>query len=266
MVQWSYLLAIPHMTKRLTNAEFIAKAKATHGQRYDYSCTQYVNSSTKVEIMCRKHGVFCQYPRDHIRGCGCPSCRSDSMTRLLFGVGNCDRAGVSRSKCYLIWRSMLWRCYNTKFHERHLAYQTATCCQEWHTFSNFEKWFQTNTEYQDGYVLDKDILGRDYYSPDTCCFIPKSLSARVSIHNNVNGQIASGVVQCRNGTYAVYGHFDNKRVHLGSYRSKDEAHQVFVKAKTQYFHRLAERYYSQNAISYRVYKGLLLYQVPSNEH
>lgn len=52
----------------------IGRFRETHGDRYDYSRVAYKNSSTKVFIVCPDHGVFQQYPRDHLRGCGCPHC------------------------------------------------------------------------------------------------------------------------------------------------------------------------------------------------
>ena len=49
--------------------------KKVHGDTYDYSQVQYNNCSTKVEIMCKKHGVFPQMPFSHLRGDGCPKCQ-----------------------------------------------------------------------------------------------------------------------------------------------------------------------------------------------
>ena len=43
---------------KLTTEEFIAKAKAVHGDRYDYSKVKYVDSKTKVCILCKGHGEF----------------------------------------------------------------------------------------------------------------------------------------------------------------------------------------------------------------
>ncbi len=59
---------------KLTTEEFIAKAKAVHGDRYDYSKAEYVNNQTKVCIICPIHGVFLQRALDHIKGSGCPEC------------------------------------------------------------------------------------------------------------------------------------------------------------------------------------------------
>ena len=38
--------------------EFIAKAKAVHGDKYDYSKVNYVKNTTKVTIICKIHGEF----------------------------------------------------------------------------------------------------------------------------------------------------------------------------------------------------------------
>lgn len=60
--------------KKLTTQEFIKRSKKTHGNKYDYSKSKYENSSTKVKIICLKHGEFEQYPRNHINGGNCPLC------------------------------------------------------------------------------------------------------------------------------------------------------------------------------------------------
>ena len=62
------------LRSRLTTEQFIKKAKAIHGDKYDYSKTDYVNSHTKVCIICPEHGEFWQIPTDHLSGCGCPKC------------------------------------------------------------------------------------------------------------------------------------------------------------------------------------------------
>ncbi len=61
-------------SKRLSTEEFIEKAKKVHGDKYDYSKVNYVNSSTKVTIICPVHGEFEQNPTSHLKGCGCAKC------------------------------------------------------------------------------------------------------------------------------------------------------------------------------------------------
>ena len=54
---------------------FITKAKEIHGDKYDYSVVNYINSLIPVEIYCKKHNqYFNQQPSAHIRGQGCRLC------------------------------------------------------------------------------------------------------------------------------------------------------------------------------------------------
>ena len=55
--------------------EFVEKAKAVHGDKYDYSLVDYKNSYTKVKIICPVHGIFEQQPNNHLSGKGCPKCK-----------------------------------------------------------------------------------------------------------------------------------------------------------------------------------------------
>ena len=59
----------------MTLAEFIQKARAEHGTKYDYGNVKYVNSATKVDITCLAcDDNFPQTPRNHLQGYGCPKC------------------------------------------------------------------------------------------------------------------------------------------------------------------------------------------------
>ena len=61
--------------KKLTTEEWIQKARAVHGDKYDYSKVDYKDSKTKVCIICSEHGEFWQRPGDHInKKCECPKC------------------------------------------------------------------------------------------------------------------------------------------------------------------------------------------------
>lgn len=62
------------MKKRMTIEEFITKARVVHGDKYDYSQVEYVNSKTKVKIICPIHGEFEQAPEKHWAGRGCSLC------------------------------------------------------------------------------------------------------------------------------------------------------------------------------------------------
>jgi len=56
----------------------VRKARAVHGNRYNYSNVNYVDCKTKVEIICKQHGSFIQLPNAHNNsGAGCPKCGND---------------------------------------------------------------------------------------------------------------------------------------------------------------------------------------------
>ena len=54
--------------KKKTKEEFIKEATEKHGDKYDYSKVHYVNSKTKVCIICPEHGEFWQEASGHLRG------------------------------------------------------------------------------------------------------------------------------------------------------------------------------------------------------
>ena len=60
--------------RNLSKEYFIKRAISVHGDKYDYSKVNYINSKTKICIICPEHGEFWQKPNNHLRGCGCYEC------------------------------------------------------------------------------------------------------------------------------------------------------------------------------------------------
>lgn len=61
--------------KKITQEEFLKKAKEIHGDKYDYSKVVYTGSKNEVCIICPEHGEFLQKPIYHtFNKCGCPKC------------------------------------------------------------------------------------------------------------------------------------------------------------------------------------------------
>lgn len=59
----------------LSNEEFIERAIKKHGNKYDYSITNYTGINNNVDILCKIHGKFTQIALTHTSsGCGCPKC------------------------------------------------------------------------------------------------------------------------------------------------------------------------------------------------
>ena len=74
-----------HIYQSDKTIKFIAKAKLKHGDRYDYSLVEYINSRTKVKIICKIHGVFEMSPDNHLSGQNCGRCAGNGKkTTSLF--------------------------------------------------------------------------------------------------------------------------------------------------------------------------------------
>jgi hypothetical protein len=75
---------------RISLDYFIKKSRDIHKNKYDYSNVEYFNNSTKVSIICKKHGDFEQSPNNHTNGKGCPKCSkivSNMETNWLDSIG-----------------------------------------------------------------------------------------------------------------------------------------------------------------------------------
>jgi predicted RNA-binding Zn-ribbon protein involved in translation (DUF1610 family) len=60
--------------RKLTQEEFLQKARAVHGDKYNYSEAKYDGLTKEVTIICSIHGRFEQRAGDHIQAHGCPRC------------------------------------------------------------------------------------------------------------------------------------------------------------------------------------------------
>lgn len=92
---------------RITTEEFIKKAKQVHGERYDYSESEYKNRRTKIKIICHKkyrngleHGIFYQNPYLHLNGSGCPHCRNSQLESKMFKLLSENNIVFEKEKTY----------------------------------------------------------------------------------------------------------------------------------------------------------------------
>ena len=302
------------MTKRKTTEQFVQEARIVHGNRYDYSKTEYNGKDVKVVIICQEHGEFLQRPNNHLQGQGCPKCGGHYMnteyfkeksTKIHKGEYNYDKVEykdqrskviitcpihgdflqspqdhlqgngcqkckadvyknkenfnndmffMNKSEAYNKWRQMIKRCGNHKYP----TYIDCTICDEWHTFSNYEKWH--NEHYIDGYALDKDILVKHnkIYSPDTCCFVPKEINNMFIKCKNTRGKYPIGVNKHANGSFMAQINM-NEKVYLGTYNTQEEAFQAYKQAKEDWIKEVANKW--KDKLEPKVYDALIKYEV-----
>ena len=73
-------------SEKMNNISFTEKAKLVHGDKYDYSKVNYINSKTKICIICSEHGEFWQRPNDHLNGNGCPKCCESKLETYIRNI------------------------------------------------------------------------------------------------------------------------------------------------------------------------------------
>ncbi len=165
-------------------------------------------------------------------------------SKLVSGVGINDADysvtkmvdGKRQPGCpyYVVWTSMLVRCYSSRFHSKHLTYRDCTIVKEWQTFSNFRSWMQSQNWQR--LHLDKDIIfpGNKVYSPETCIFVSHQVNSLFTDHAAKRGEWPIGVcyrkkigkfiAQCSDG--------DGKRIYLGLFDDPSEAHHAYLICKS----------------------------------
>lgn len=79
--------------RRCNKEDFVRKSKEIFGELYEYPDNMiYINSSTKVNIICKKHGEFWKTPNNHLsKRQGCPICEESKgeleISRILRDLG-----------------------------------------------------------------------------------------------------------------------------------------------------------------------------------
>lgn len=250
---------------RKTTEKFISEAIELHKDKYDYSKVDYRGNKAKVCIICPMHGEFYQSPLKHLRGQGCPKCKSEKQHTTIYGVATCSELGQSRTNAYKLWFGMIRRCYNTRPFEK--TYEECFVCNEWLDFSNFKNWISDKKNgYSEAYQLDKDIIvkGNKVYSPKTCCFVPMELNKLLTKRHNYRGALPIGVsiyMQNEKILYKSSISKYHKQVHLGYFATPIEAFNAYKTAKEKYIKELAKKYFQEGKITDKVYNALMKYEV-----
>lgn len=146
-------------------------------------------------------------------------------------------------KHYKCWSGMLERCYSEKYHSKENYKGRVTVCEEWLNYQNFADWFEYN--YIEGWQLDKDISKSNTYSPESCHFLPKELNVFFTGRRYYRGENPIGVAHRGKGSYEVYISDGNKMdsKYLGSYKTPEEAFNVYKREKRLLLNNLISKYY-----------------------
>ena len=155
---------------------------------------------------------------------------------------------------------MLERCYSKKKHKKRPTYVESYVDNRWHNFKTFAEWSECNWKHwmDETWHLDKDILikGNKIYSPETCCFVPRTINTLFTKSEAKRGDYPIGVSKEKN-----YRKFKAtfKKTTLGRYTTAEEAFQAYKDAKEKYIKEVADKW--KGLISDKVYQAMYNYQV-----
>lgn len=86
--------------RNLSLEDFIIQAKKIHGDNYDYSNSDYIQSDKKIKIKCNTCGIiFLQKPWSHLQKHGCPHCKfskGELLTEKLLKDNNINYESQKR--------------------------------------------------------------------------------------------------------------------------------------------------------------------------
>lgn len=140
---------------KLTTEEFIARAKAVHGDKYDYSKVEYVDSKTKVCIICKEHGEFWQTPYSHLNGHGCSKCANKKVSE--------SQITWTKEKCFEVAQ----KCHSqSEFRRMYTSAYQAARKKEW---LRDYTWFE--------------VLWKPKWDKDTCYKEAKKYDSRSGFKN-----------------------------------------------------------------------------------
>lgn len=165
------------MPRKVTIEEFIERARAVHGDKYDYSKVNYINNKTEVTIICPIHGEFSQRPDSHLQGKGCKYCSNPSykytteefikISKTIHGNKyDYSKTNYIDSNTKVIITCPIHGDFKQKPHE-HLRSCGCQKCNQSHLEKDIEKLLQNNNiEYEyNKYYKELDNLQLDFYIP-----------------------------------------------------------------------------------------------------
>ena len=214
-----------------------------------------------------KHAAYNTFKNGNIK---CP------YERRTFGVGFLGEGKYKMSEngkltdVYIIWSSMLKRCYDPKYQEKHTTYKGCRVEDYLLNFQHMGEWLESNYYEVPGekMCLDKDILikGNKVYSPETCIFVPNNINVLFTKREKDRGKYPIGIRYCERDNALIVGcSVNGKMKHLGYFKSNEieKAFNCYKAFKEKYITQIADEY--KDLIPKELYEALYKYEVEIND-
>ena len=142
-----------------------------------YECIIINGGSKQHHVTCTIEGVTFEARAGNVRNGEVAYLLHKSMCGVGY-TGYGIYLPKTHRKAYVIWGNMLNRCYSEVYLFKYPTYKEVSVHPDWYNFQNFARWFYEESNFRDGWELDKDLLSGNVkvYSTTTCIFLPKHLN------------------------------------------------------------------------------------------
>ena len=193
----------------------------------------------------------------------------DRYLSSVYGVGILgtkypSRVNGVKTKEYVLWKSMLQRCYSDTSKKKKPTYEGCEVSDNFKSYEYFYEWCHKQIGFNNkDWHLDKDLLikGNKVYSESTCVFIPQEINSLLIKRESLRGEYPIGVYW-HNASKAFEARVSKnkgKQECLGYFKTEIEAFNAYKIAKESFIKEQAEKWKSQ--IDPRAYNALINYTV-----
>ena len=230
----------------------------------DFKIVKY-NDSTNVEIQFSKTGYEATAELGNIRNGNVKDPYLPSVCGVgILGAKYPISEGGTLTKEYMLWHSMLVRCYSATYQKKQPTYIGCEVSENFKSYEYFYEWCHKQIGFNnEDWHLDKDLLvkGNKVYSEYSCVFIPKEINLVLTKCVASRGEYLIGVCwdKAKNAFKARVRKNKGKSEHLGLFNTELEAFNAYKKAKEAFVKEQANKFKSQ--IDPRAYNALMNYTV-----
>ena len=193
----------------------------------------------------------------------------DPYSPSVYGIGVVGNKYPSRVngvliKEYVLWHSMLVRCYSDKSKKKHPTYEGCEVSDKFKSYEYFYEWCHEQIGFDnDGFELDKDLLtkGNKVYNENVCVFLPQEINSLLVKSTASRGEYLIGVCWHKRDKVfmATVSKNKGKQEHLGLFNTELEAFNAYKEAKESFIKEQAEKW--KGKIDPRAYEALMNYTV-----
>ena len=230
----------------------------------DFKILKY-NDKTNVKIQFLNTGFETKVQLGSIRNGEVKDQYSPSVYGIgIVGTKYLISEGGVLTKEYMLWKSMLKRCYSDIYKKQRPTYEGCEVSENFKSYEYFYEWCNKQVGFGNkDWQLDKDLLikGNKIYSENTCVFIPKEINSMLVKSDKKRGEYLIGVCWRKKDKafIAQVNKNKGKQEYLGLFNTEIEAFNAYKQAKENFIKEQANKWKSQ--IDLRAYEALMNYQV-----